>query len=113
MNNEQTNNDQTKRCAVVTGGLTGIGLAIADALLETGTDVIVGSRSASEAQCTHTSGNLYSAILDVADNDSVDQFVQFALSKAPHGFIDILVNAAASAHRKLFVGTMRLSGYQS
>lgn len=93
-NNDQTNNDQTKRCAVVTGGLTGIGLAIAKALLATGTDVIVGSRSASEAQSYHESGNLYSAILDVSDSDSVNQFVEFALSKSPQGSIDILVNAA-------------------
>lgn len=81
--------DLSGRAAIVTGGLTGMGLAIAQALAAAGACVAVGSRSGGGAL---PPGLDFAAVLDVASTASVTGFVEAAL--AAIGPVDILVNAA-------------------
>ena len=77
------------RSAIVTGGLTGMGLAIACALTTAGAKVAVGSRRCGTEV---PEGLAYASALDVASTSSVTDFV--AGAAAALGHIDILVNAA-------------------
>lgn len=84
------------RAAIVTGGTSGIGKAIALALAERGADVAVGSRSASTSSCQaeiESRGVKGLAMnLDVSSTDSVKAFYDATLQD--FGKVDILVNAA-------------------
>lgn len=86
-----------QKTAIVTGGLSGMGLAIARRLAEDGTIVVVGSRSAGDESHVRDVlgpdyGHIHAAALDVQSRESVDAFVA-AVAEA-HGGVDILVNAA-------------------
>lgn len=88
---------QGKKTAIVTGGLSGMGLAIARRLAKDGVSVVIGARSAADQ--THVrnilgaqSAGLEAAALDVRSSESVDAFVRGVV--AAHGGVDILVNAA-------------------
>lgn len=81
--------DLSGRSAIVTGGLAGMGLAIAQALAATGARVAVGSRSGGVGL---PPGLAFAAALDVASTASVTGFVEAAV--AAIGPVDILVNAA-------------------
>ena len=91
------------RTAIVTGGLQGIGLAIAAILTQQGIRVAVGARRGGEAkhcqsayEAVGTEGLV--AALDVCSNDSVERFVGLVRESA--GVPDILVNAAGvSVHQ--------------
>ncbi len=85
------------RTAIVTGGLSGMGLAIARRLAQDGTTVVIGARRASdESQVRRilgaNSGKLHAAGLDVRSRESVDGFVAEVVET--HGGVDILINAA-------------------
>ncbi|WP_299681028.1 SDR family NAD(P)-dependent oxidoreductase [uncultured Roseobacter sp.] len=86
-----------QKTAVVTGGLSGMGLAIARRLAEDGISVFVGARSAGDAGLVHDvlkadTGKIIAAPLDVRSRDSVDTFI--ADIATTQGGVDILVNAA-------------------
>ena len=81
--------DLSGRSAIVTGGLAGMGLAIAQALADAGAQVAVGSRSGGAGL---PPGVAYAGALDVASSVSVTDFVAGVV--AAIGPIDILVNAA-------------------
>lgn len=99
------------RVALVTGGLTGIGLAIAEELLRHGAAVAIGSRSATSANPTDAlskeeapeiyaalrdqSSKVYAGPLDVGERSSVDAFA--AAVSDTLGPIDILVNSAGTS----------------
>jgi len=84
------------RVAVVTGGTSGIGRAIAHSLAERGCDLAIGSRSASKSVCQAEIESLgVQAIvmnLDVTETDSVQAFYDAVVTRFGH--VDILVNAA-------------------
>jgi 3-hydroxybutyrate dehydrogenase len=85
------------KIAIVTGGLSGMGLATARRLATDGTTVVVGARSAGDAAYVSKilgseQGNIHAAELDVRSSESVDTFV--ANVAETHGSVDILVNAA-------------------
>lgn len=85
------------KTAIVTGGLSGMGLAIARRLAKDGTTVVVGARSAGDqAYVSKIFGaeraGLHAAALDVRSSESVDAFVADVAEN--HGGVDILVNAA-------------------
>lgn len=94
------------RSAVVTGGLTGQGLAIAEALAAEGANIAVGSREAARwpgaAEPTHIAairkrfsafgGAVFIGHLDVRETDVIAQFAIAA--EAVCGPADILVNSA-------------------
>lgn len=85
------------KTAIVTGGLSGMGLAIARRLTQDGIKVYVGARSAGDkahvqAKLGPDAGAISTAVLDVQSRDSVDGFVADVV--AAQGGVDILVNAA-------------------
>lgn len=86
-----------QKTAIVTGGLSGMGLAIARRLSKDGTSVFVGARSAGDKAHVRdvlgaASDRIGAAALDVQSRESVDAFV--ADVAASRGGVDILVNAA-------------------
>lgn len=91
------------RVAIVTGGLQGIGFAIAKELVQQGARVAIGSRRGDDAG---SSANARQAVgekgivgaLDVASTESVERFVERVRSSL--GSPDILINAAGvSVHQ--------------
>jgi len=82
------------RHAVVTGGATGLGYAIAERLLASGGSVVLWDRDqAGAARAAAKLGPAASAVqVDVARHDSVQAAVAATLRIAPH--IDALVNSA-------------------
>ena len=91
------------RIAIVTGGLQGIGLAIARELAQQGARVAIGSRRGADAESAKVAASVVGeqgmiAALDVASTDSVESFVSLVRSNI--GTPDILVNAAGvTAHQ--------------
>ncbi|MBI1375645.1 MAG: glucose 1-dehydrogenase [Phycisphaera sp.] len=91
--------------ALVTGGTSGIGLAIAEALLDHGAKVVVGSRKAEKvaaAQEQLAAGRpddvVLATQLDVADRVSIDNALNAAVDT--FGRIDILINCAGANLKK-------------
>lgn len=76
-----------RRVALVTGGLSGIGRAVAEQLCADGFCVIIGSRRGADLSAEITGRRL-----DVTDPGSVTGFTEAVL--AEQGRIDVLVNAA-------------------
>lgn len=91
------------RTAIVTGGLQGIGLAIAAKLTQQGVRVAVGARRGGETDYCQPAYEAVGreglvAALDVRSNDSIEHFV--GLVRESTGIPDILVNAAGvSVHQ--------------
>ena len=83
------------RVAIVTGGATGIGLAIAKELARLGAAVVIASRKEENLKLAVTEiGERASyQVLDVRDGGAVEQMAERVV--AQHGRIDILVNNAA------------------
>jgi NAD(P)-dependent dehydrogenase (short-subunit alcohol dehydrogenase family) len=86
------------RVAVVTGGGTGIGLAIAKRLGGLGARVVIGSRNAANletgsAELLHAGLDPLTVQVDVRNPEQVDELVERTLKH--FGRIDILVNNAA------------------
>jgi NAD(P)-dependent dehydrogenase (short-subunit alcohol dehydrogenase family) len=86
------------RVAVITGGGTGIGLAVAKRLGELGARIVIGSRNAAnlEAGCAallHAGLDPLTVQVDVRKPEQVDELVERTLKHFGH--IDILVNNAA------------------
>ncbi|WP_224825952.1 SDR family NAD(P)-dependent oxidoreductase [Cognatishimia sp. MH4019] len=85
------------RTAIITGGLSGMGLAIARRFAQDGTAVFVGTRSAGNADYVQRilgadADRIHAAALDVRSRDSIDAFVDHVVTT--RGGVDILVNAA-------------------
>ena len=88
---------QSGKTAIVTGGLSGMGLAIARRLARDGIDVTIGTRRGGDAQLAGDllrahDLNAQVAALDVCDGASVAGFVADVVAR--RGGVDILVNAA-------------------
>ena len=83
------------RIAIITGGFTGIGKAIAIALAERGATIAIGARRQPQAVIDEISAKADSFFyrpLDVANLPSVEKFI--AELESEHGSADILVNSA-------------------
>ncbi|MBI4464355.1 MAG: SDR family oxidoreductase [Acidobacteria bacterium] len=86
------------KVAVVTGGSRGIGFRIAEALLEQGACVVIGSRQedslrqARETLRQLAPSRVEATVADVRNYDQVEQLM--ALAETKFGGIDILVNNA-------------------
>lgn len=86
------------RVAIVTGGTSGIGLAIAKALADAGAKVVIAGRSkerGDEALESFRADGLEAQFLacDVGDADSVSSMVGEVVSS--HGGLNVMVNSAA------------------
>lgn len=100
--------DWRTRHALVTGGARGIGLAVAQALLERGARVTVLGRSPLAADrlrtlagSTDAAARLQAVAADVAEPAAVAQAL--AQARAGFGAIDTLVNNAGQAHSAPFI----------
>ncbi len=82
----------TGKKAIVVGGGTGIGQAIARGLASAGASVAIGGRRLEALADTAQGTSILSHAIDVACRDSTNQFFQWATQQL--GPIDILVNAA-------------------
>jgi len=86
------------RVAVVTGGGTGIGLAVAKRLGELGARIVIGSRNSANlesgcAELLHAGLDPLTVQVDVRNPEQVDELVERTLKHFGH--IDILINNAA------------------
>ena len=84
--------------AVITGGGTGIGLAIAKRLGELGAQIVIGSRNAANleqgsAELRHAGLDPLAVQVDVRNPEQVDEMVTRTVKH--YGHIDILINNAA------------------
>lgn len=98
---------QCSKIAIVTGGLSGMGLAIARRLAQDGVRVVIGARRAGDEAFAYgildTRGvDAQAAALDVRSSDSVNAFVADVV--AQHGGVDILVNAAGVYEESPVIG---------
>ena len=87
--------DLTGRCAVVTGGASGIGAAVAARLSAAGADVVVVDRDREAAERVASQVGGEAAVADLADDEAVRELC------APDGPVaraDILVNNAGLQH---------------
>ncbi len=87
----------TGRVAVITGGLAGIGLAVAQELVHQGVRVAIGARRGGDAQQValmqkEMGPDVYVSALDVTEEGSVTGFMDGVAHAL--GPVDILVNAA-------------------
>ena len=96
---------QAQRHALVTGGGSGIGAAVAVALVEAGMRVTVMGRrlDALQALSAHHPGKMQAVVADVADAEAVAQ--AFAEAGTQFGPVQILVNNAGQAHSAPFLKT--------
>ncbi|MEL6597178.1 MAG: SDR family oxidoreductase [Pseudomonadota bacterium] len=88
---------QATKTAIVTGGLSGMGRAIAKKLSQTGTRVVIGARRAGDAayvrqMLAEHDFTAEAMALDVRSSENVDAFVAEVVRR--HGGVDILINAA-------------------
>ncbi len=104
--------DLTDKAALVTGGASGIGMAIAQALVQHGAKVLIGSRTADKVDAAvkqlarHTEADeaddaaplVAGTTLDVTNGASVEAAVNAAVEQ--FGRLDILVNSAGVMCRK-------------
>lgn len=88
------NIDFTGKTAIVTGGASGIGYAIAEQLADSGATVIVADldQDKADAAAKEISASALGVKVDVGDEDSVQAMVRFAKEKT--GRLDYLVNNA-------------------
>ncbi|MEX2138272.1 MAG: SDR family oxidoreductase [Pirellulales bacterium] len=96
------------KTAIVTGGATGIGRAIAHRLAQAGARVTIGGRRTvplNEATVGFTGEQISWRQCDVTDRSSVREFVQWAVEEL--GPLDILVNAAGANIKNRSIAEMR------
>ncbi len=98
------------RVAVVTGGASGIGKAVASRLADNGAQVWVldleaATAETAAAEITAAGGQAWSLPCDVADPESVARVFATISAKGP---LDILVNSAGIAH----IGTITTTSLQ-
>lgn len=101
------------KTAIVTGGSTGLGLAITRCMVGAGAKVIVLSRGSSESEpevLKEFGGKAVFYKFDVTDTDHTQELVNRII--AEHGPISILVNNAGN-HCKKFVEEMTVADYTS
>lgn len=89
------------KTAIVTGGASGIGKAVAQEFLNLGSNVVVCDMNPNPPEFDPAPGSLLYTVTDVADKDSVKDMIDAALEK--FGSIDILVNNAGINIPRLLV----------
>ncbi|WP_324751760.1 SDR family NAD(P)-dependent oxidoreductase [Roseovarius sp. Pro17] len=101
-NDTATDTFLTGKVAFVSGGLSGVGLAIAKSLAVHGARVAVGSRRAGQGDGADLNQQFHVVALDVQDGLSVSKATESVEAKL--GPVDILVNAAGITAEQGVVG---------
>lgn len=100
--------------ALITGGATGIGFAIAQAMLAQGMRVSIAGRSVEKLQAAqeqlHEQGMIAYVEMDVSDAESVEQ--AFTQAGQHFGVVDILINNAGQASSSPFLKTTEAAWQQ-
>ena len=96
-------NTSDKKIALVTGGGSGIGLAIARSLVESGMQVLIVGRDEEKLQkaCAELGGEAEAFACDLSDLSAIPGLVQRIADR--YGKIDVLVNNAGINMKKEFV----------
>lgn len=81
-----------KRTAIVTGGSSGIGFAIARALREDGFELTLASRTSEKVEAAAGELGAHAVVADVAREDDCRRIVDEHRER--HGRLDVLVNSA-------------------
>lgn len=99
-----TGQELDERTALITGGTSGIGLAIAETFLECGCQVIVAGSSQEKLDKVKAKwqDKIQTVQIDVRDVHSLPEKVAIAASLADQGKIDILVNSAGVSSKLSF-----------
>ncbi len=100
-----TATDSASRHALVTGGGSGIGASIAEALVAAGLRVTITGRRLDvlQALTARFPGQMQAVVADVTDEAAIAQ--AFAQAKAGFGPVQVLVNNAGQAHSAPFLKT--------
>ena len=100
-----TATDSAPRHALVTGGGSGIGASIAEALVAAGLRVTITGRRLDvlQALTARFPGQMQAVVADVTDEAAIAQ--AFAQAKAGFGPVQVLVNNAGQAHSAPFLKT--------
>jgi short-subunit dehydrogenase len=85
------------KVAVVTGGSSGLGLAIARALAKAGAKVVVAARDQRRLESAAGQIAARGIVCDVTQQDDVERLIQAVI--AEQGRLDLLVNAAGRSSR--------------
>ena len=102
--------DLAGQTAVVTGGATGLGLAITRCLVSAGAKVVVLSRSLPEGVLDEFGGKAVFYPFDITDTDHTQAVADKVV--AEQGPVSILVNNAGN-HCKKFIWDMTVEDYKS
>lgn len=94
-------NTDKKRVAVVTGASSGIGLGVAQALLERGYSVVANSRTISKSKDLNPAANLVLVDGDIGKKETAAMVAEVAVTH--FGRIDLLVNCAGIYMSKPFI----------
>lgn len=91
-----------KKVAIVTGGGSGLGFAIAEKFISSGITTIIAGRNIEKLQAAkeQLGGHCYPMACDLSNLSAIPQFVQEVLKQ--FGQIDILVNNAGINQKKEF-----------
>jgi len=84
------------KCAIVTGGASGIGKAVAEALSQTGHDVVVADKNETDGLSLAKDIGGYFVKVDLAEQESCRALIDATVNH--YGRIDILVNNAGFQH---------------
>ena len=103
------------KTALITGGGSGIGLALARAFAESGYSVIITGRSterlhAAAAELRKTLANVMAFACDIRDPVSVQEL--FAAISRQHATLDVLVNNAGIAHASATVENLPVEAWR-
>ncbi|MGO1692823.1 MAG: SDR family oxidoreductase [Marinobacter sp.] len=91
------------KVVVITGATSGIGLATAEKLAETGAILVIGARTRETldkvaASLEEKGGKVHAYQCDFSDMEACDQFVKTVLDN--HGHVDVLINNAGRSIRR-------------
>ena len=89
------------KTAIVTGGASGIGKAVAQEFLNNGANVVVCDMNPNKPEFDDHNGHMEYIVTNVADRDSVEKMIEKA--KEITGTIDIIVNNAGINIPRLLV----------
>ena len=96
------------KTAIITGGASGIGKAVAQEFLNNGANVVVCDMNPDRPEFDEENGNVEYIVTNVASKQSVEKMIE--KTKARFGKIDIIVNNAGINVPRLLVDSKEANG---